>query len=361
MARKSKSPLQPLEKPRSGHRGDDAQREKYPDGASRVASRRELLKLGGKLALAGAGFGYLYGWRRDPTGAAALPQPDIVRLPEGGFAVPGKPNLPEMVVVRGDDRAAMVRAGLEALGGIERFLAPGDRVVVKPNVAFDRSPALGATTHPDLVRAVVRLARGQNCADVKVVDNPINSPEGCFHKSGISKAAGEAGAEIVLPNPAHFRTLEVPGVELIARWPMFYRPFVGATRVIGLTPLKDHNLCSASMTMKNWYGLLGGRRNQFHQNIHQIISELASMMRPSLVILDAVATLVSNGPTGGSLSDVKPNHTMVLATDQLAADSYAYEMLLERDPTKLAYLDKAQALGVGNKDWRKVRWTEVKA
>lgn len=362
MARKrSKSPFDFLEEPRKGPRGDARQRELYPDDASRRASRREVLRLAGKWAVAGTVFGALYWGRRDPTGAAALAPDDAVLLPEGGFAIDPRPGLPDVVVVRGTDRARMVRAGLEALGGIERFLAPGDRVVVKPNVAFDRSPALGATTHPDLVEAVVRLARGQNAASVKVVDNPINSPEGCFHKSGISKAAGAAGAEIVLPNPAHFRTLAVPGAELIARWPMFYRPFVGANRVIGLAPLKDHNLCSASMTMKNWYGLLGGRRNQFHQRIHHIISELAFMMRPTLVILDAIQTMVSNGPTGGSLSDVKPNDTMLLATDQLAADAYAYENLLERDPSRLTYLELAEARGVGNRNWRAVRVEEVQA
>lgn len=357
--RRKRTVLEPLEEPRKGHRGDDRQRELYPTDADRRASRREVLWMGARLALAGAGLGALYGGRHDPDGAAALEVEDAVRLPEGGYAVAPGTGLPDLVVVRGQDRERMVKAGLEALGGIERFLAPGDRVVVKPNVAFDRSPALGATTHPDLVEAVVRLARGQGAAAVRVLDNPINSPEGCFHKSGIARAAGAGGAEIVLPNPAHFRILEVPGADLIARWPMFYRPFRDATRVIGLAPLKDHNLCSASMSMKNWYGLLGGRRNQFHQKIHHIISELAFMMRPSLVILDAVNTLVSSGPTGGSLSDVKRNDTMILATDQLAADAYAYEEILGRDPARLPYLELAEARGVGRRDWRKVNRREI--
>lgn len=359
MARRKRNSFQPLEEPRKGHRSDDAQRERYPDDASRVASRRELLAMGGKLLAAGAGFGGLYLARRDPTGAAALRDPDVVRLPEGGFRVEARAGLPEVVVVRGEDRAAMIRAGLEAMGGVDRFLSPGDRVVIKPNVAFDRSPALAATTHPDGVEALVRLARGQGAKEIRVVDNPINSPEGCFHKSGIAPAAGRAGAEVILPNASQFRTLEVPGAELIARWPMFYRPFQDATKVIGITPLKDHNLCSASMTMKNWYGLLGGRRNQFHQRIHQIISELASMITPTFVVLDAVQTLVSNGPTGGSLGDVKQNRTLIVATNQVAADAYAYENLLERDPSRLEYLHLAEAKGVGTASWRKVRVEEV--
>ena len=50
--------------------------------------------------------------------------------------------------------------------------------------------------------------------------------------------------------------------------------------MIGVAPIKDHNLCHASMSMKNWYGLLGGRRNQFHQAIHDIVSDLGFMMKP---------------------------------------------------------------------------------
>ncbi|MBI3893173.1 MAG: DUF362 domain-containing protein [Candidatus Wallbacteria bacterium] len=253
----------------------------------------------------------------------------------------------------------MLRAGLDLLGGLSRFVWPGDRVVLKPNVAFDRSPSLGATTNPIVLAAAARLLREAGALEVRVLDNPINSPEGCFHRSGIRQAALDAGARLILPSPSEFRTLAVEGADLIARWPMFFRPFADADRVVGIAPLKDHNLCSASMTMKNWYGLLGGRRNQFHQKIHTIVSELAFMMRPTFVVLDATRVLMRNGPTGGSLSDVKPLDTLVVATDQVAADSYAYEMLLERDPSKLPYLELAQARGAGTRAWRTLQWREV--
>lgn len=75
-----------------------------------------------------------------------------------------------------------------------------------------------------------------------------------------------------------------------------------------MAPLKSHFRSGASMTMKNWYGLLGGQRNIFHQDIHGIIEELSLLMRPTLVVLDATFTMISNGPTGGSLSDLKPTN-----------------------------------------------------
>jgi uncharacterized protein (DUF362 family) len=92
-------------------------------------------------------------------------------------------------------------------------------------------------------------------------------------------------------------------------------------RVIGMAPVKDHHRSGASMTLKNWYGLLGGRRNIFHQDIHTVIQELAMMIRPTVVVLDGTQSMMTNGPTGGSLSDLKPTGTLIVSTDPVAADA----------------------------------------
>ena len=69
-------------------------------------------------------------------------------------------------------------------------------------------------------------------------------------------------------------------------------------KLIGIAPVKDHHRSGASMSMKNWYGLMGGRRNTFHQDIREnIIKELAMLVSPTLVILDGTITMMSNGPT----------------------------------------------------------------
>ncbi|HVP65719.1 MAG TPA: DUF362 domain-containing protein, partial [Anaeromyxobacteraceae bacterium] len=206
---------------------------------------------------------------------------------------------------------------------------------------------------PEVVRALVSLVREAGAREVRVADNPIESPEACFVRSGVQRAAEEAGARVVLPSARDFETLRVPGATWIERWPFFARPFAGADRVIGVAPVKDHNLCRASMTTKNWYGLLGGRRNQFHQDIHGIISDLALMMRPTLVVLDGTRVLFRSGPTGGSLADVRPGNTIVASTDSLAADAYGWDELLGRSGEPLPpYFARAAARGLGNPDWR---------
>jgi uncharacterized protein (DUF362 family) len=234
-------------------------------------------------------------------------------------------------------------------------------VLIKPNVAFDRPPALAATTHPDALRAVAKLVLEAGARQVIVADNPINSPTGCFLKSGLTAVASEMNLDLLYPGSNSFATLQLDGGEILKSWAFFNEPFKNATKVIGLAPCKDHNLCHASMTMKNWYGLLGGRRNQFHQHIHSIVSDFALMMKPTLVILDGMNVLMSNGPTGGRLSDVKPMNTIVAGTDMVAVDAYGYTHLLERDLAELTYIHKAHDRGLGNKNWQDTLYKEVQA
>ena len=106
----------------------------------------------------------------------------------------------------------------------------------------------------------------------------------------------------------------------------------------------------ASMSMKNWYGLLGGRRNKLHQDIHNAIKELSLLLTPTLVILDGTTAMMHNGPTGGSLSDLKDTNTMIVSTDQVAADAFG-ATLLGRTVTDLPYISKAAKAGSGTADW----------
>lgn len=297
---------------------------------------------------------------RDPDGERGKPRKKIYALPENGFAVPASATAPVLGVARGERVDAMLRGAIDAIGGISRFIARGDVVLIKPNVAFERAAPLGATSNPEVVAALVHLVREAGASEVRVADNPIESPEACFVRSGVRKAAIKAGAEVFLPTAASFETLHVPGATWIENWPFFWRPFAGVDKVIGVAPVKDHNLCRASMTTKNWYGLLGGRRNQFHQDIHGIISDLALMLRPTFVVLDGSRVLFRSGPTGGSLADVRSGQTIVASTDSLAADAFGWDDLLQRKGEDLpAYFAQAAARGLGQPDWRAVSMKEV--
>lgn len=335
-------------------------------------SRRDfLIKAGGTAAVAGgacaAGALIL-----DPWGMEGVKPPPPVRLKNYSVQLPpGRPNVvvvrsspvvaanfasrEEELIAREEQAFKMVKLALDEMGGVERFITKGDVVVIKPNVAFDKNPDLGATTQPDTVAAVVKLCFGSGARKVIVADNPINNPESCFFKTKVGEAAVRAGAELMMPQTSYFEDLYVGGETITNTWKMFYRPFREATKVIGVSPVKDHNLCKATVTMKNWYGLLGNPRNQFHQDIHGIISDFALMMKPTLVIADGRKMLMRNGPTGGSLNDVKAGDTIVVGVDHTSVDSWCVTRLLEKRRHEIIYLDKVIARGLGQ-DWRP-QWT----
>ena len=316
-------------------------------------SRREFLartvKAGASIAAAGAVSYMLY------TPDAPIPKQQgngLVAFPD--FSVPRQQGK-TISIVTGRDRTETVSKAIELLGGIERFVKPGETVLIKPNVAFASPPSFGATANPDLIARVIRLCYDKASAKrVIVTDNPINNPASCFQLSGIAQAAADAGADVKMPKPHYFKPTTLAGGKLIKNWPILYAPFEKADKVIGIAPLKDHHRSGASMTMKNWYGLLGGRRNIFHQNINTIIAELAAMLRPTLVILDGTDAMITNGPTGGSTSDLKPMNTMIAGTDQVAADSFGCS-LLNLSVTDLPYLTKAQSLGAGTTDYKSLK------
>ncbi|HSW44980.1 MAG TPA: DUF362 domain-containing protein [Phycisphaerae bacterium] len=345
----------------------DKQNKQAPSVAgdrSRVWTRRDVIVRGGQTVVAaGLATGAAW-WLYDPRGDAGLQQPEPIRLKDYFSAVEFSPAAPRISAAYGppesiDQFEQMLRMARAAVGGLDadrgmaRFIRKGDVVMLKPNVGFDRGPQLAATTNPQVVRAVIRLCREAGARKVIVADNPIENPPACFAKSGIQSAAEAEGATVVIHSDSHDAPVQVRAGspdpsrgEALGTWPIFWTPLREADKVIGIPPIKDHNLCYASMGMKNWYGLLSGRRNQFHQAIHDIVSDLGFMMKPTLMVIDGTRVMMRNGPTGGRLDDVQiggvgGRPVVVASVDQLACDSWCLQNLLGRDPAAVSYLSLA--------------------
>jgi uncharacterized protein (DUF362 family) len=311
-------------------------------------NRRQFIarsaKAGGSI-LAACSIGY---WFYDSDGPAPSTEDNIgVQIPD--FSMPQLNR--RMSIVRGSSRTDTLELALKSIGGIETFIKKGDRVLLKVNAAFASPPMLSATTHPEMVAAISRLCFKAGAAAVTVTDNPINDPASCFRLTGIEQAARSAGAAVLFPQKELFKSFSLANARLIRNWPVLYEPLSRVDKIIGTAPVKDHHRSGASMIMKNWYGLLGGRRNIFHQDIHTIIKELAMMIKPTLVVLDGTVTMMNNGPTGGSLSDLKETQTMIVSTDQVAADAFG-ATLLGKTVNELAFIKKAEAMRLGTTDFQ---------
>lgn len=313
-------------------------------------SRRDALLKLLRVAGAGAGTAGMGLWLSQHSFRPEAPQPVTAKH---GHTVAADPNLPQMAIIQGDDPAQLARQAVEELGGMRRFISRGDIVLVKPNIGWDRTPEQAANTNPDVVAEIVRQSLNAGAKRVIVADVSCNDPRRCFQRSGIAEAAQQAGAEIILPDPSRFKEVDLQG-EVLRAWQVF-DPFLSVDKVINVPIAKHHALTGTTLGMKNWYGMLGGQRNQLHQRIHESLVDLADFVRPSLTIVDSYRILVRNGPTGGNLDDVLLKKTLVASTDPVAVDAYVAKAYWNLEVDALPYLKMAAKRGLGTFEFEKLR------
>jgi uncharacterized protein (DUF362 family) len=277
------------------------------------------------------------------------PVPALAEQARRDHRIAADSQLPQITVIQGAEPRALVQKALENLGGIRRFVSRQDVVVIKPNIAWDRTPDQAATTNPDVVAEMVRQCWQAGAKRVVVTDVSCNEPRRCFLRSGIQAAARAEGAEVILPDPELFQEVDIGGV-VLKSWPIF-KPFLEADKVFNLPIAKHHSLMGVTLGMKNWYGILGGERNRLHQQIHQSLVDLANFMLPTLTLMDSYRILLRNGPTGGNLEDVSIKKTLVAGTDPVAIDAYVAKAYWNLDPEHLPYLQMAAAHGLGTVDF----------
>ena len=282
----------------------------------------------------------------------------IKNLALGGVVLRYGPSLlaqakpdPDLAMVTGESPAAITREALAALGGMKRFIAKGDKVMIKPNIGWDRTPELAATTNPEIIKTLVELSFEAGAKEVTVMDNTINQAQRCYARSGIAEAAKSAGAKVPFVNEYRLKKMALKG-EWLKEWEVF-TDFVEMDKLINVPIAKHHSLSRLTIGMKNWLGAIGGARNQLHQKIDEAMVDLAAFFKPQLTVLDAYRILTRNGPQGGRTSDVKLQKTVVASIDPVAAETVAAGFF-EIRPDELVYLGIAQKRGLGQTNLEKL-------
>ena len=297
------------------------------------------------------------------TGAATV---GVTLLGAGCTAQPTEqpqPSTPSgrqtyLAVARGGDPAAITKAAIAALGGIERFVRPGNEVIIKPNICVAyHPPEYAATTNPTVVATLVALCRGAGARRVRVMDIPFGgTPESAYAISGIEEAVNVAGGEMEVMSPVKFVKTHIPEGRDITEWEV-YRDVLEADLVINVPIAKHHSLARLTLGGKNLLGVIT-RRSSMHRNLGQRIADLVSVVRPTLTVVDAVRILVEHGPTGGSLNDVKKMDTVIASHDIVAADAYA-ATLFGLTGADIGYVQAAAEMGLGTLDLGSVRIEEI--
>ncbi len=262
-----------------------------------------------------------------------------------------------LAAVHGADPSAITQRAIAALGGIERFVRPGDDVIVKPNICVAyHGPEYAATTNPQVVATLVSLCLGAGAKRVRVMDSPFGgTAEEAYRISGIEEAVKAAGGEMELMSSFKFGQTAIPQGEDITKWSV-YQDALGAV-LIDVPIAKHHGMARLTLGTKNLMGLIEDR-GSIHRNMGQRLADLSSLFRPALTVVDAVRILMDNGPTGGDLNDVKQTDLVIASHDIVAADAYATR-LFGLQPSDISYIGASARMGLGTMDLAGVRVEEL--
>lgn len=265
-------------------------------------------------------------------------------------------EMPPLAVRKGKNIQHLLEQVISALGGMERFVKPGEIVVIKPNIGWDRSVEFAANTHPEVVKALVKLCLEAGAKQVRIFDRSCNDERRCYTQSGIRAAVEAIKSERVsleYMDRRAYQELKISGGVAFDRW-KFYKPVLEADRLINVPIAKHHSISRLTLGMKNLMGVIGGNRGRLHSNIAESLADISSVIHSDLTVIDATRILVANGPQGGRLEDVRHTETLIASPDIVAADAYAttlFNLKPEDIPTIVAAADR----GLGVMDLERVR------
>ena len=278
-------------------------------------------------------------------------------LPEEVWAMAPQ-ETPQCVVAKvlGANHAQITIDAIQALGGMKKFVNPGEVVVVKPNMAWGRTPEMAANANPDVVRQVVEMCLETGAKQVKVLDYTCDDARLAYAASGI-KAAVEAikdpRAVVEFVDERRFVAMTIEKAKGLKKW-SFYKDILEADRFINIPVAKQHSEARLTMCLKNMMGAIGPWRGRIHVGLHQNIADMNLLLRPDLHVLDATRILLRNGPSGGRLEDVAMKNLVFAGTDPVAMDSLGTE-LFGMKPADLGYIIRAHQAGRGEMDLSKIK------
>jgi uncharacterized protein (DUF362 family) len=251
-----------------------------------------------------------------------------------------------------DYEPAAVRKAIEQqfqwLGGLERFVKPGRRVLIKPNLIVPKGPDIPAQTHPEVIYALATIVKDVGAIPL-VGDSPAwSTTRGCLGALGVLERLEKLGAEIVnLDKPVRMRIENTPvGISRVA---------LEADAIINVPKLKAHQQLGATFAFKNMYGCvcgLGGKekaywhfaRGKQYEPFCRMIVGIYQKLNPVLTIIDGIVAMEGQGPINGQPRQLG---YLVAGTDPAACERVCCEMV-GFDPRELPLLTTAGKMGVGS-------------
>jgi uncharacterized protein (DUF362 family)/ferredoxin len=246
--------------------------------------------------------------------------------------------------------------GVELLGGVDRFVTPGERLLLKPNLLAGDDPDKVVTTHPSVLAASTRLFQ-EGGATVCFGDSPgLDRPARAAERAGLMEAGTRSGAEFV--DFSSGSRMDNPGGELVSGFPIA-QPVQECDAIINLPKMKSHQLTRITGAVKNLFGSVPGQRKAlYHVQFPDVMAfctllvELNLRLRPRLHVMDGVVAMEGNGPRSG---DPRPMGVLILSDDPIAVDA-AFCRIIALDPKFIPTNVIGQRQGLGHFQERDVEF-----
>ncbi len=254
------------------------------------------------------------------------------------------------VMVTGD-RITATRTAIQLLGGMERFVKKGNRVILKPNMSFPHPPDRATNTHPEVVAIVAELCVQAGASEIIILDYPLGRPAVCLRRSGIRDAcSGLRNVHTVaLAEEKFFKEVSVPRGKALKKVKLM-KAVLESDVFINIPTAKSHTTTGVSLGMKGLMGVIWDRKYFHSQDIHQAIADLSSVVKVDLTLLDASRALATGGPTGPGR--IVTPQTIVAGIDPVAVDALGVGLVewygQKLKPSEVKHIVAAHDMGLGS-------------
>ena len=270
----------------------------------------------------------------------------------------------DLVAVIGGEPDAMFRKAIAEVGGMSKFVKKGQKVCVKPNIGWDKTPELAANTNPKLVAEIVKQALAAGASEVVVFDHTCDEWTKCYKNSGIEAAAKKAGAKVLPGNDeTYYREVQLPQGKSLKN-AKIHKAILDCDVWFNVPVLKHHGGANMSLSMKNLMGIVWDRRIFHTRDLQQCIADSCTLeKKPVLNIIDGYRMLKQNGPQGKTEADVVLAKALFLSQDIVAVDTAATKFFGQTRDMPLehvGHLAHGQDFNLGTMDINKLNVKRIK-
>ncbi len=270
----------------------------------------------------------------------------------------------DMIAVMGGEPDAMFRRAIQEMGGIGKYVKKGQKVVVKPNIGWDKTPELAGNTNPKLISEIIKQCLAAGASEVIVFDHTCDDWRKCYKNSGIEDAAKAAGAKVV---PAHeetyYRSVSLPNAKNM-KTAKIHQAILDCDVWINVPILKNHGGAKMTISMKNMMGIVWDRGFFHSHDLQQCIADVCTLpKRPVLNVVDAYRVMKTNGPRGKSAADVVLSKGLFMSSDMVAVDTAAtkfFNQIVSMPLEHVTHIANAEALKVGTSNLDKLNIKRIK-